>query len=318
MKYNAYEASVRRSLWAWADRHHRDELDSGGRQKRPPVLDKRFVAANILVPEDKARARKVIAAIPGPQRHRWFGSLKSSQALTQSVFGAIRAFDRLDLLKDVSADCGMPAFFPDLKGVRLDFEQEPGCLGEPRPTSIDVLLHGLAGKVAIECKFTEREFGMCSRPNLKPGDKTYPQQHCDGSYRVQHGRRERCALSEIGVQYWRYLPGLFDWPADRDHLLCPLRNVYQLGRNALAATVTPKGTVDTSGRHVLVVYDARNPEFLPNGKAGRQWEAAIEACRVSGLLRRVSWQRLLTAAAGARELSYLVEALEEKYGLKPA
>jgi hypothetical protein len=32
-------------------------------------------------------------------------------------------------------------------------------LGEPRPTSIDVLLTKGTHRVAVECKFTEAEFG---------------------------------------------------------------------------------------------------------------------------------------------------------------
>lgn len=317
MNYRGYEASVRQRLWAWADRHHHNELDGGKRDERTPVLDKRFAAGNVLVPADNARAQEVVAAIPEFQRHRWFGSLKSSQALAQSVFGGFHAYGCLDLLKNVSADCGRPAFFSESNGMQLDFEHEADCLGEPRPTSVDVLLHGLGRRVAIECKFTEREFGTCSRPKLKPRDSTYTQQYCDGTYRVQQGRRERCALTEIGVRYWHYLPLLFDWSADRDHRPCPLRGTYQLARNALVAAVSPDGGIDFVGGHMLVVYDARNPEFLPDGKASKQWVSAIEACRIPGLLRRVSWQRLLSVAVGACELSYLVDALDKKYGLKP-
>ena len=258
-------------------------------------------------------AREVAAAIPESGRHSWFRSLKSSQALAQSVFGAVRAFDRLDLLEEVSADCGRPAFPPMPQGMRLEFEHEPGFLGEPRPTSVDIWLHGPEGRAAVECKFTERDFGVCSQ--TKPGRP--PRRFCDGTYRVQQGRRERCALTEIGVLYWRYLPRLFDWPADRDHRPCPFRDVYQLGRNALAAAVAPDGALEAARGHALVMYDARNPEFRPNGRAGRQWAAATEACRIPGLLRRASWQRLLAALAGAGELSYLIDDLEAKYGLRP-
>lgn len=71
------------------------------------------------------------------------------------------------------------------------------CLGEPRPTSIDVPLSGLGKRVAIECKFMERDFGRCSRPAQDPGHPTY----CDENYRVQGGRCQRCALTEIGIRY---------------------------------------------------------------------------------------------------------------------
>ena len=308
---------VVRDLWIWAERHHRDELDGGKRQRRPPVLSKSHASKGVLVPPDDSMAQRIQAAISKHQRHRWFRSLKSSQAFGQSVFGAIRAFDRLDLLQDLPAECGRPAFFEDRPGLALEFEDEVDWLGEPRRTSVDVMARGPQRRVAIECKFTEPEFGTCSRPRLRPGDTNYFEQHCDGSYRTQRGRRERCALTQIGVRYWEYLPHLFGWAADRDHLPCPFGGVYQLARNALAAAVTPDGALEPARGHVLVVYDARNPEFLADGNADRQWRSATAACRVPGLLRRLSWQRLVGAVAPAPELTYLIDGIRTKYGLQP-
>ena len=312
-----YEDAVRRTLWLWADRHHRDELDDGPRLKRPPVLAKGSASKNVLVPSEMSKANDIRAAIPERHRHRWFRSLKSSQALTQSVFGAIHAFDCLDLLQDVPAECGQPAFYENSRGWTLDFEHELRCLGEPRPTSVDVLASGPGKRVAVECKFTEREFGACSRPRLRPGDETWSDQYCDGSYRVQHHRRSRCALTEIGIRYWEYLPCLFDWPADYDHEPCPFGETYQLARNALAANLTPDGELDPGKGHVLVVYDARNPEFQGDGRAERQWKAVIATCRVPGLVRRLSWQRLMAAVAHTPILTYLVDGVAKKYGLEP-
>lgn len=206
--YANYEKAVLQTLWTWANQHHRGELDGGKRQARPPVLADRFALKNILVPQNRSKADDIHAVIPRNQRHRWFRSLRSSQALAQSVFGAVRAFDRLDLLQGVSAECGRPAFFDDHQGWTLDFEHEIRCLKEPRPTSIDVLLSGPNGRVASECKFTEQEFGTCSRPRLRPKDTNYSEQHCNGNYQVQRQRRGRCSLTEIGVRYWDYLPAL--------------------------------------------------------------------------------------------------------------
>lgn len=314
---NSYEKALLDTLWTWADQRHRGELDGGKRQGRPPVLANEFALNNILVPSDKSRADDIRDTLSWKQRHWLFRSLKSSQALTQSVFGAIRAFNRLDLLQNVSAECGRPAFFDNHQGWTLDFEHEVRCLKEPSPTSIDVLLSrpNGHGRVAVECKFTERDFGTCSRTNRK----RYPDlnQYCDGSYRVQGGRINRCALTEVGVRYWDHLPSLFDWPADRDHDPCPFGDVYQLTRNALAAALTPTGQLDSTGGHALVVYDARNPNFQAGGKAEEQWDLAVTACRVPRLLRRLSWQRLLAAIAPASKLAYLVDGLREKYGLEP-
>ena len=314
--YADYRRMVHEALWMWADLHHRGQLDDGERLERPPVLASRFASNGILIPPNDGKATAIRAAIPEGQRHRWFRSLTSSQALTQSVFGAIGAFDRLDVLQGVPAECGRPAFFDDHRGWSLVLEHDVHGLDEPRPTSIDVMLSAPHRRVAVECKFTEQEFGTCSRPRLRPRDAAYAEQYCDGSYRAQRGRRERCALTEIGIRYWEHLPRLFDWPADRDHVPCPFGDVYQLARNALAAVISPEGALEPMGGHALVVYDDRNPEFRDDGKADSQWHAAVEASRVPGLLRRLSWQRLMPALARAPELSYLVDVMEGKYGLK--
>ena len=312
--YAAFKEAMRDRLWDWADRHHSNQLDGGPRKGRPPVLHADFASQAVLVPSDPTRARGIASALPKKTRHRWFRSLRSSQALTQSVFGALGAFGRLDLLEGVLAECGRPAFLTDTEGASLALEHQVSTLGEPRPTGVDVLLECTSQRVAVECKFMEDEFGRCSRPQLRPHESTYAEQHCDGNYRVQRDRRERCALTEIGVRYWTYLPDLFDWDADRDLQPCPFSPAYQLARNALAATVTDTGFDVTAG-HVLVVYDPRNPEFGTGGAARRQYESAIAACKIPGLIRRLSWQRLTGALAVAPELAYLVAALEEKYGI---
>ena len=311
-----YESALLGHLWSWADRYHSGELDGGSRIGRAPVLQAEFASKNVLVPSDPIRACEIVSAVPKQERHRWFGSFRSSQALAQSVFGAVRSSGRLDLLEGVLAECGRPAFLEKTRGASLVLEHRVDSLGEPRPTSVDVLVESTSRRVAVECKLTERKFGVCSRPQLGSDDPSYPEQHCDGSYRRQRWRRERCALTEIGIDYWTYLPHLFDWPADRDLRPCPFSGVYQLARNALAATVTAKGFDPNSG-HAVVVYDARNPEYAPGGAAQRQYESAIGDCRIPGLLRRLSWQRLVDALAGAPELAYLVAGLEGKFGIRP-
>ncbi|MCY4052499.1 MAG: hypothetical protein OXE98_01315, partial [Hyphomicrobiales bacterium] len=308
----SYKDEVRAGLWFWADANHQGQLDGGRREGRPPVLGKAFESENVLVAPDGSHSAEVRAAIPVRERHRWFCSLFSSQALAQSVFGNIRAYGRLDLLRDVPAECGREAFFRDDGDWNLDLERKLANLNEPRPTTVDVLLRSSGRRVAVECKFTEGEFGTCSRTRL-PG---HDAQYCNGNYEVQQGRHERCALSEQGILYWRHLPQLFDWSADRDHAPCPFAGIYQLARNALAATVSPAGVFDAKSGHMLFVYDGRNPEFRPDGSGGRQWRTALEACRVDGLLRRISWQGLLGSLSGAEELRWLLDALERKYGLR--
>ena len=138
---------------------------------------------------------------------------EAPQALTQSVFAAVHAFGRMDVLGDIRADLRPPGLLRrPAPGTGIARSRAPvQSLREPEPTSVDVLLERPSHRVAVECKLMEREFGVCSRPQLEPDDWSYEEQYCDGDYRVQRGRTARCALAEIGVRYWTYLPQLFDW-----------------------------------------------------------------------------------------------------------
>ena len=124
-------------------------------------------------------------------------------------------------------------------------------------------------------------------------------------------------MTEVGVRYWDYVPELFEWPADHDHDPCPLRRTYQLARNVMAACVREDGAVDANGGHALVVYDERNPSFLPGGEAERQWAAAVDALDGQILLRRCSWQRIAVHLSAAPGLRWLVDGLAAKYGVEP-
>ena len=149
--------------------------------------------------------------------------MTSSQALTQSVFGAVREFGFLDLLKGIPSETetGQPAFFDDADHWTMKFEHDVDVLNEPRPSNVDALLSRNGQRVAIECKFLETEFGTCSRIG-----NSNPTIHCDGNYRRQHNRTHRCALAESGILYWQHLPGLFNWSADVDHVPCPFGATY--------------------------------------------------------------------------------------------
>ncbi len=242
--YDDYLSAVVDHFWAYADREFGD---------RPELL-------------------KTSQRSPTSKRHRHFASMRSSQALAQSVYGSLAALGKAGALAGLITDDGLPTV---QSGVTVQMEHLVEHLGEPRSTSVDVWLVDGGQRVAVECKFTEREFSRCSRPTLRPGkNPNYARDHCDGSYTRQRGRRTRCSLTEIGVRYWQYLPELFDWSADRNMKTCPLDGTYQLARNVLAACVRPDGTVDADGGHALVIYDDRNPAFLPGGEAAQQWEAA--------------------------------------------
>ncbi|MDE2759758.1 MAG: hypothetical protein OXH90_05590 [Paracoccaceae bacterium] len=310
MEYKDYEKRVVQNLWIWATQHHMNELDGKERNGGPPVL--KCGSSGIIVPSDDRKKDFILGQIPKPKRHRYFNSLKSSQALCQSVFGGISAFNRLDILQGIPAECGQPAFFENHMDFKPEFEYEVDFLEESQPTSVDVMFWGSQKRVAVECKFTEKEFGSCSRTKLK---KTNPK-YCNGNYQFQNNRQNRCSLSEQKIRYWEFLPGLFDWNACLDHSPCPFKDTYQLARNALAATVSKKRELDPLQGHVLVIYDNRNPEFRTGGKAQNQWQCVNQNCKVPSLFRRISWQHLMAVLAKAPELNYLVKGLEQKYGFK--
>jgi len=322
--YAAYESRVIDGLWRYAKTsliNGRDLLDSSERRGvRPPVLRKHAVEHNLLYPPDAndELRKRILDTLPAKSRHRYFESLRSSQALAQSVFGGLKCLNKLESLRGLADDTGLPAFAGDLSGANPILEYEVDCLGEPRRTSVDVWFD-LGTRIAVECKFTEADFGRCSRPELREGrDSNFEKDYCDGSYSRQRGRSSRCALTEIGVEYWRYVPDLSNWRAETDLATCPIRFTYQIVRNLLAACVRPDGTVVPDGGYALVIYDARNPAFQSGGPADGQWRKAKESLKRPECLRRCSWQSLAAHLARDSDLDWLNAGLASKYGIMPA
>ena len=138
----------------------------------------------------------MLDSISAGRRHKWFRSMKSSQALAQSVFGNLKAHRRLDCLLDVRADDeDAPAFGAgpiDPDGVELEHSVGREILKEPRPTDIDVWMSGRT-VVCVECKLTEAEVGRCSRPRCPTHRFT-----CNGNCEQQPGRRVPLCVGETG------------------------------------------------------------------------------------------------------------------------
>ncbi len=187
-------------------------------------------------------------------------------------------------------------------------------LGEPRPTSLDGYICG-KHQVAIECKFTEADIGTCSRPRLKPKDANEASGYCSGDYAVQQGRSERCALTQTGVLYWRYVHELFSWRDDIDLTPCPLNLNYQLVRNVLAVCTGEETPAPHRDGHAVLIYDARNPAFQAGGKGYAAYQSTRAALRNPAMLRSCSWQKLIAHVQQQGILLWLMEQLESKYGL---
>jgi hypothetical protein len=92
----SYNEHVLAQFWDYRHRvfTSQDSLfDRQGRtgQRRPPVFLKEAETHNVLVDPRLSMAERdtILRAIPPWKRHRWFRSMKSSQALVQSVFGTL-------------------------------------------------------------------------------------------------------------------------------------------------------------------------------------------------------------------------------------
>ena len=241
--------------------------------------------------------------------------MNSSQALAQSVFGNLRIYNHLYCLAGLTDDSGESLLGKArISNENFNIEYEVTHLREPRSTNLDVFFSGKY-QVAIECKFTESEIGLCSRPLLRRSDPNYDSDYCDGTYIKQRERMTRCSLTDIGVSYWNYIPHLFEWQNDIDIAPCPIGKNYQLVRNILAACVRSDGNVSPETGHTLLIFDERNPAFQQGGNGFIAFEQTRNAAKVSGILRKCSWQRIINHLRHEAILPWLTEQLELKYGL---
>ena len=123
--------------------------------------------------------------------------------------------------------------------------------------------------MVAECTCTEREFGRCSRPTVRPGRTVSDERdHGDGSSTRPRGRRTSGSLTETRVRDWQDWPERFDGSAGRHMNPCPLDGTDQLARHVHAACIESDGPVDADGDQARVIDDARHPAFLRSGRPG--------------------------------------------------
>lgn len=319
MLYDAYISGLRARFWQYRQEvfeeldHHFDRVISSGHD-RMPVFKRVHEDENVLVGPGASREEQqaVRIALPPRKRHRHFASMRSSQALAQTVFANLKVGTSLECLLEVQDERG--PLFPVVDGQLLSMEHEIEYLGEQYRgrTSVDVMFRG-AYRVAVECKLAEDVIGRCSRPNLDPDDSEW----CNGNYERQMQGADRCALSTKGILYWAFVPQFTRWTSESDHLPCPLHQTYQLVRNLLAACVQPDNdmlTADPERGHVVLIVDERNPAFQQGGRGHSAVRATLEALRDPTRLRVCSWQQITAAIRRDPHLAWLAEGLNLKYG----
>ena len=281
-----------------------------------PVFIRTTARNNIIINPSASEQEKkdLFALLPEGERHTYYGSMNSSQALAQSILGNLFVHNSLHCLSDLKDDTGIPLFGKSQNSFdSFKMEHKIDYLGEPRATSLDGFLPGKY-QIAIECKFTEAEVGTCSRPKLIPSNSNYESDYCNGTYSVQRERKEKCTLTESGILYWHYIPSLFKWKTDSDFNPCPLYKNYQLVRNILAAGVKPSGNVSSSSGHVVLIYDERNPAFQTGGDGLLAVKETQDALQQREMIRKCSWQRIVQHLRTKGILPWLTDELALKYG----
>ena len=134
-----YLSAAFRRFWDYAEREFGDRRDLFGKFKRssrcPPVFRRRSAEHNLLFPPGvEPRVRQaIVRSLSASERHRYFGSMRSSQALAQSVFGSLAAVGKADALAGLTDDDGLLTV---RSGVRVQLEHLVRHLGEPSPTSV--------------------------------------------------------------------------------------------------------------------------------------------------------------------------------------
>ena len=248
--------------------------------------------------------------IPPENRHQWFRSMISSQALAVSVIGTMIRRGDTDLLAKLECDDLMPLATEDAHFWFASFEYAVWWLEKGRrKTQIDLFAQSPNFRLAVECKLTEREIGQCLKSEEGEREAAYSE---IAGYKIC----PRVAMN--GATYWHY------WPDISNQRIpevctddCPLHITYQLARNVMAAAINPANGEIASKGIALLLYDERNPEFQDSGGADAANKSVKEAIKNPALLRSALWQSLAGLLLKNGSYGDLLEFLDEKYGIEP-
>lgn len=258
------------------------------------VIDRytRYFAArpHLRCPRQSYSARSIAAALPpgyaGLQQlvppehlHRYARSGRSSQILGLALLGAATRSD--PSMQWLWRALNLSALGSTTSPQRFAFEHalSPNDLGErPRVTKLDFVVSNPKAFVAVETKFSEPGFGICSC--ARDGDGS-PAAGFECSARVR-ARKE----------YWRVAETLFGLNSVRLPLLpCALSANYQPIRTVAAACRLAQERAAV----FVLIYDQNNPYFRSTG-LWPGWPTMLEETLSSQrelIYRAISWQELL-------------------------
>ena len=175
-------------------------------------------------------------------------------------------------------------------------------------------------RVAAECTGTEREFGWCARPTVRPGRTVHDaRDHGDGSDTRPRGRRTSGSLTETRVRDWQSWPKRFDGSAGRHMTPCPLDGTDHRARHVLAACIESDGPVDADGDQALVIDDARAtrpscPVARRHGPGTRPPGRSCAGHAAAGARGRGAWATF----SDEPDVTWRVNGLAAKEGIEPS
>lgn len=240
--------------------------------------------------------------LKGYKLHRWIHNGLSSQAMLFNLIGQLVVKKDYEPLMNI---LGLDNFGkPDENSIGI-FEYENAAILNERkgqPTSIDfALLNESAGSVFIEAKFTESEFGGCSK---------FKECNCGKVNPLINNKR--CYYYSQGMFYWPLLEdyNILD-KEQRNAEICPLADHYQFYRELLFS-------VEQQG-YFFLLYDERNPYFV-NQYPGDYRGIFTRLCsKLPEDIRKrasaISIQKLCNSIKESRGHEGWIQEFAEKYGL---
>jgi hypothetical protein len=228
------------------------------------------------LPPEWSRLKELI---PRSAWHLHCLSAKSSQTLALSIMGAAASID-----PSFSWFWEAVGFHPATTNPRFCFERllaRSDLNEEPHTTQLDLAIEDPSSFVAVESKWTEKGFDICSCLRRKEGS------HQSGGY---------CAQRIMDrPRYWEAAKSFFNIQPERLPLLpCQIAPIYQILRNIAAARLLAQ---EKRWFGFVLLHDENNPYFRQCG-SWPGWPAVLRA-QFSALqhsrffFRALSWQQLM-------------------------